>query len=91
MDDGEKRNEGSELRESTEPQILLSQSEQAVLSVFRRYLMSPGKMLCFSNPQLASFTESLTQLTDKGLLIQESFPGAYSLTESGFAAMNDGV
>lgn len=52
--------------------------------------MAPGKMLCFSNHALETFDESLAQLADKGLLTQEDFPGGYSLTESGFAAMKDG-
>ncbi len=33
----------------------------------------------------------MRQLTEKGLLITELFPGGYSLTESGFAAMKDGA
>ena len=70
--------------------MTLSSNEIAVLDVFRRYLMSPGKMLCFSNPQLECFEEPLAQLTGRGLLIQEGFPGGYSLTEQGFAAMKDG-
>ena len=71
------------------PKIALSQSEQAVLSVFRKYLMSPGKMLCFSNPELKAFRAPLAQLSEKGLLVQESFHGGYTLTEIGFAAMKD--
>ncbi len=79
------------LREATAAPGALSLSEQAVLSVFRKYLMSPGKMLCFSHSELEAFDESLTQLTDKGLLAEESFQGGYSLTEAGFAAMRDGT
>ena len=69
--------------------MTLSSREIAVLAVFRRYLMSPGKMLCFSNPELQSFQEPLAQLADRGLLIREGFPGGYSLTEQGFTAMKD--
>lgn len=75
--------------ESTQSQTPLSSSEHAVLAVFRKYLMSPGKMLCLSNHEMEAFHESLVDLTGKGLLIQESFPGGYSLTEIGFAAMKE--
>lgn len=71
--------------------MTLSCEEVAVLGVFRTYLMSPGKMLCFSHQELKAFQEPLAQLTEKGLLIAEGFPGGYSLTECGFAAMKDGA
>ena len=77
--------------ESAQSQTPLSSSEHAVLAVFRKYLMSPGKMLCFGNHEMQVFSEPLVELTSKGLLIQESFPGGYSLTELGFAAMKDAV
>ncbi len=75
--------------ESTASQITLSPPEQAVLNVFRKYLMSPGKMLCLNRSELEAFDEPLAQLTDRGLLAEESFQGGYSLTETGFAAMRD--
>ena len=74
--------DGSE--ESSSP---LSPAEHAVLSVFRKYLMIPGKMLCFNNADLESFARPLAELTSKQLLVVERFRGGYSLTESGFAAM----
>jgi hypothetical protein len=67
----------------------LSPAENSVLSVFRKYLMTPGKMLCFSGPELDAFSAPLDQLTSKGLLDEESFQGGYSLTASGFAAMKE--
>ena len=67
----------------------LSSSEQAVLAVFRKYLMLPGKMLCLSKADLESFSRPLAELTSKRLLVAERFQGGYSLTETGFAAMQD--
>jgi hypothetical protein len=71
-------------------QSMLSEEEHSVLSLFRKYLMSPGKMLCLSGKDLEANTEPLDQLTSKGLLVNERFPGGYSLTEAGYAAMKDG-
>ncbi len=89
MANPDKPNEAEASLDSSGLQDPLSPPECAVLAVFRRYLMSPGKMLCFTNPQLSSLQEPLAQLLGKGLLVQESFPGAYSLTETGFTAMRD--
>ena len=69
--------------------ILLSTSEQRVLHTFRRFLMNPGQMLCFSGPNLEQNKATLALLTDKELLVKEKFKGGYSLTRTGFAAMND--
>ncbi len=69
--------------------ILLSTSEQRVLLTFHQYLMTPGKMLCFSGPNLDRYAADLNRLTDKKLLVREKFKGGYSLTRGGFAAMND--
>jgi hypothetical protein len=44
-------------------------------------------MLCFFGPDLAKHQAALRQLTDKDLLVQEHFYGAYSLTRAGFEAM----
>ena len=68
---------------------MLSTSEQRVLRTFRRYLMSPSQMLCFSGPNLKQNKATLELLTDKELLVKENFNGGYSLTQTGFAAMND--
>jgi hypothetical protein len=70
------------------PETRLSTAEKNVLSAFRSYLMTPGKMLCFANSDLQAMHVPLTGLTDKGLLVAERFHGGYSLTEFGYAAMN---
>ena len=67
----------------------LTTAENSVLKVFRDYLMTPGKMLCFNSADLQSFRMPLVQLIDKGMLQSERFHGGYSLTETGFAAMKD--
>jgi hypothetical protein len=63
--------------------------EQTALSVFRKYLIEPGQMLCFHGPSLEEHGESLRQLTAQGMLTKDKFDGGYSLTRAGFAAMND--
>ena len=56
---------------------------------FRKYLMTPGKMLCLDSSDLEAFNMELAQLTNKGLLVAERPHGGYSLTETGFAVMKD--
>ena len=68
---------------------LLTASEQRVLQTFHQYLMTPGKMLCFSGPNLERYSGELNRLADKKLLVKEKFKGGYSLTSAGFAAMKD--
>jgi hypothetical protein len=51
--------------------------------------MTPGKMLCFSGPELEKNKATLQRLIEKDLLVKERFKGGYSLTHAGFAAMND--
>ena len=51
--------------------------------------MTPGKMLCFSGPNLERYSADLNRMTDKKLLVKEKFVGGYSLTITGFAAMKD--
>lgn len=51
--------------------------------------MIPGQMLCFSGPNLKQDKATLTDMTNKELLVKEGFKGGYSLTRTGFAAMND--
>jgi hypothetical protein len=65
----------------------LSQGEMSVLMMFRKYLMTPGKMLCLSVNDLASMKKSLDTLITAGLLVPEDFKGGYSLTRSGYEAM----
>lgn len=66
---------------------MLSPSEQRVLEEFRHFLMTPGKMLCFSGPNLDRFAADLNRMVDKKLLVRESFKGAFSLTKAGYAVM----
>jgi len=66
---------------------LLSTSEQRVLRTFRKFLITPGEMLCFSGPNLEQDKAALELLSDKDMLSKEKFKGGYSLTQSGFAAM----
>ena len=70
---------------------MLTTSERRVLQTFHEYLMTPGKMLCFSGPNLERYAADLNRLTDKKLLVREKFKGGYSLTKGGFAAMKDCV
>ena len=51
--------------------------------------MIPGQMLCFSGPNFERDKATLTDMTDRELLVKEGFKGGYSLTRTGFAAMND--
>jgi hypothetical protein len=66
---------------------LLTKSERGVLETFRRFLMTPGVMLCFNGPHLAKHNSGLRTLTEKGMLVKESFRGGYSLTRAGYEAM----
>ena len=50
--------------------------------------MNPGQMLCFSGPNLKQHKATLELLTNKDMLVREKFKGGYSLTRTGFAAMN---
>jgi hypothetical protein len=67
----------------------LSDGEVNVLGVFRKYLMTPGQMLCLSNTDIDSMKGVLEKLTKSGLLVPEDFKGGYSLTQTGFRAMNE--
>ena len=68
---------------------MLSRSEQRVLRTFHEYLITPGEMLCFSGTKLEQDQAALELLEDKEMVVKESFKGGYSLTQAGFAAMND--
>ena len=68
--------------------ITFTKSEQAVFATFRQYLMTPHRMLCFYGPNLEQNQAALKHLTELEMLVKESFKGAYSLTASGYAAMN---
>ncbi|MEQ8667697.1 MAG: hypothetical protein RIC12_00905 [Pirellulales bacterium] len=76
-------------RSGETPKSSLTLAEQSVLSVFRNYLMTPGKMLCLGSSDLEAYKPALSQLMSNGLLIEEARHGSYSLTDAGFAAMKD--
>ena len=69
--------------------LQLSIGEVHILAVFRKYLMTPGRMLCLNNTDIGTMKRSLDKLIAAGLLIPEDFKGSYSLTRSGFNAMNE--
>ncbi len=58
-----------------EPQSMLSTAERAVLSIFRKYLMTPGKMLCLGSSDLEAFKMPLVQLTNEGMLVADRCQG----------------
>lgn len=66
---------------------LLSTAQCTVLTTFRQFRMTQGQMLCFSRSDEDTFRTPLNELTAGGFLVTERFPGGYSLTPSGFAAM----
>ena len=67
---------------------MLSASEQRVMGTFRRFLITPGQMLCFYGPNLKQNKATLERMTEKKLLVKETFQGGYSLTYAGHTAMN---
>lgn len=69
--------------------LQLSVGEVNILAVFRKYLMTPGRMLCLNNTDIGTMKRSLDKLIASGLLIPEEFKGSYSLTRSGFNAMKE--
>lgn len=84
-----KKDGGDETPEPSSPPDRLSAGELSVLGLFQRYLMTPGKMLCLTSADMQAFHKPLAQLTTRGMLVAESHEGGYSLTESGFAAMQE--
>jgi hypothetical protein len=68
---------------------LISTDEKRILEIFRQFMIRPGQMLCFYGQDLKKYKPALRQLTEQGLLVQERFRGGYSLTQAGFAAMED--
>lgn len=69
--------------------MLLSAAERQVLDTYRKYLITPGQMLCFSGPDWERNKQTLEHMSSRELLSKESFHGGYSLTQAGFAAMNE--
>ena len=86
-----KKQKADEPSEPDESSTGLSSAELAVLDVFRKYLMTPGKMLCFVSSNRETHDLPLAKLARKGLVVAERTQGGYSLTETGFAAMIDGA
>ena len=82
----ERRAEANDVNEAKE--AVLTTSEQRVLRTFRRFLMTPGQMLCFYGPNLKQNMTTLERLTEREFLVKEKFEGGYSLTRAGYAAMN---
>jgi hypothetical protein len=72
---------------SADSPAMLSPSQLAVLTIFRRFRITPGQMLCFSRSDVEALGTPLAELADQGLLLTERFSGGYSLTPPGFAAM----
>jgi hypothetical protein len=68
---------------------MLAESEQRVLRTFRRFLMTPNRMLCFDGASVEQNRAAFEVLIDKELLVRERFKGGYSLTRAGYAAMNN--
>lgn len=66
----------------------LTEGEVRVLAIFKRYLMVPGQMLCLNNADIVSLQLVLEGLVHSGLLVSEDFKGSYSLTQTGYQAMN---
>ena len=77
----------TDIRPTDREASALTAADRSLLAVFRRFMTRPGEMLCFFGPQLDKHRKALARLTHQGLLTQERFRGAYSLTQSGFAAM----
>ena len=70
---------------------MLSEPEQRVLRTFRRFMMTPSRMLCFSGPDLERNRAGLKRLQERDYLVAETFRGGYSLTREGFDAMKSVV
>ena len=76
---------------SSREEAKLSPSEINVLSIFRKYLMTPGQMLCLNNADLISMKTPLEKLVASRLLVPEASKGGYSLSRDGFEAMVEHV
>ncbi len=79
--------EGSFDETADESSSDFSKSELRVFDAFRKYLMTPGQMLCFNAQDIDSMRNALETLIEQGMLISEGSKGAYSLTREGFEAM----
>ncbi len=74
-------------KEEGNGQPQFSTTELKVFDHFRRYLMTPGAMLCLSAQEIESMSSGLNALVDRKMLELEGTRGAYCLTRSGFLAM----
>ena len=79
--------EGNDEFSPTGNGIELTNVERRVFLAFRRYLMTPGHMLCFNPQEQGSLKKGLDSLLKRGFLVAESTKGAFSLTAEGYAAM----
>lgn len=61
--------------------------EIRVFSHFRRYLMTPGDMLCLSAAEIETMSAGIDVLLDRQMLVSEGSHGAYCLTPNGFEVM----
>lgn len=68
---------------------MLSLNDQLVLDAFRRYLVTPGEMLCFHGKWLEEHGETLRHLTAIDLITKEHFSGSYSLTDAGYTLIQE--
>ncbi|MAT73189.1 MAG: hypothetical protein CMJ58_27195 [Planctomycetaceae bacterium] len=66
---------------------MLTDSESAVMDVFREFLVGPGEMVCFPTPLAEKHAASLKRLTQRDYLTKEEFAAGYSLTAAGYRAM----
>ena len=69
----------------------LSAGERSVLSLFRNFRMSPGRMLCLCKPDTERFSRSLISLIERQLLQAERYTGGYSLTPAGYLEIRSGA
>ena len=65
----------------------LTKTEQRVMKTYRKFLMTPGQMLCFYGPDLKQNENALANLTNRDMLVKERFKGGYSLTQDGYDLM----
>ena len=87
VDSNFKAQELSNSGDAGQKRVTPAERERAILSVFREYLMTPGKMLCLSQLDRKIYGNSLANLVAKKLLVAERYSNGYSLTESGYMAM----
>ncbi len=68
----------------------MTDSESAVLRLFRDYRMEPNQILClhagFAKSHPREFSAAMRSLVEQELLVKERWRDAYSLTPSGYAA-----